>query len=289
MKLSIAIPVMNQLQDAKGVLGLLKYMSSDDVEFIIIDNGSTDNYEDFLLHTLKPKKMQYIKNKKNVGMVVSMQQAYEACTSDVLALTHNDVLIYEKNWDKRVLKYFEEMPDVGGMGFFGAQGCGPVGERIQDVPVSGIAAGMSNMLEAELHGMRMEKDWNYCAIFDGLMMIFRMKMLKKGNGFDQTYKYHHLYDRDASLEVLKRGYTNIVVNVPCHHLSGLTANRSEYQNWINKMTGQENGDKWIHDDNSRVFAEKFKDVLPLYVENNGSFRTGTQGHWQFKGSAITKM
>jgi len=289
MNLSIAIPVMNQLQDAKGPLGLLKNITSEDVEFIFIDNGSTDDYESFLIRTLKPKKMQYIRNKHNLGVIPTMQQAYEACTSDVLALTHNDVLVYEKDWDKRVLKYFEEMPDVGAAGFFGAQGCGPIGERIQDVPVPGIAAGFSNMLEAEQHGMRMSKGWKPAAIFDGFMMLFRMEMLKKGNGFDMNYKHHHLYDRDASLESIKRGYKNIVVDVPCHHLSGLTANRTEYQEWINKKTGRGDGDKWIHDDNTRVFNEKFKDVLPLYVEDDFSFRTGSQGHWEFKGDAITKM
>lgn len=295
MRLTIAVPLMNQLQDSKGILALLKYISSDDVEFIFIDNGSTDKYEDFILHYLRPKRMQYIRNKENVGLVRSMQIAYENCNTEILAITHNDVLVYEKDWDKRVASYFEKMPDVGAAGFFGSQGCGPIGERIQDVPHSGVMAGMSNMLEAEIHGFRMHEEWKPAAIFDGLMMIFRMEMLKKGGGFDQQYKYHHIYDRDASLESLKRGYKNIVINVPCHHLSGLTANRSDYQNWAREKFPDKkhdqtfNADKFIHDENSLLFKEKFKDVLPLYVNDDFSFRNEQQGQWNFKGDAIKKM
>lgn len=295
MRLTICIPVLNQLQDSKGILALLKYISSPDVEFMFIDNGSTDDYEDFILHYLRPKRMQYIRNNENVGLVKSMQIAYENCTTELLAITHNDVLIYEKDWDKRIASYFETMPDLGGVGFFGAQGCGPVGERIQDVPRPNVMAGMSNMLEAEIHGMRLNKPWHPVAIFDGLMMIFRMEMLKKAGGFDQRYKYHHMYDRDASLESLRCGYKNIVVNVPCHHLSGLTANRSDYQNWAtNKFPDKKNdptfsADKFIHDDNSIRFKEKFKDVLPLYVNDDFSYRLGTQGQWAFKGDSITKL
>jgi GT2 family glycosyltransferase len=288
-KLTLAIPFLNQLNDAKAPLATFRHNTSEDTEWLIIDNGSTDPIEDFILKFIKPKRMNFIRNESNVGLVKSYQQAYENCTTEFLAITHNDVFVFEKDWDKRVVKLFEEMPDLGGVGFFGSAGCGPVGERIQDVKYSGQMAGLSNMLEAEVHGMRLDKEWEYVSIFDGFMMIFRMEMLKKVGGFDQRYKYHHIYDRDASLESLRQGYKNIVVNVPCHHLSGLTANRSDYQDWIKKLQGREDGDMFTHDENSKIFREKFDSVLPLYVESDGTFRTGTQGQWNFKGDAIKKL
>lgn len=289
-KLTLAIPVMNQLHDTKGILANLRYMTSDDVEWLIIDNGSTDPYETYIRRYLKPYRLNYVRNNENVGLVKSMQQAYENCETEILAITHNDVFIYEKDWDKRILKYFEEIENLGIVGFFGAQGCGPIGERIQDVPSVDVAAGMSNMLEAEIHGMRMQEEWRPAAVFDGFMMIFNMEMLKKGDGFDQRYLYHHIYDRDASLESLKRGYKNITVNVSCHHVSGVTANRPEYQTWIDKETKHKDytGDKYTHDYNSTLFEKKFKDVLPVYVENDFSFRTGSDNRYIFKGDAIIR-
>jgi glycosyltransferase involved in cell wall biosynthesis len=287
-KLTLAIPIMNQLHDTKGILANLRYMTSNDVEWLIIDNASTDPYETYIRRYLKPYKLNYIRNTENVGLVRSMQQAYENCGTEVLAITHNDVFLYEKDWDKRMLKYFEEIDKLGIAGFFGAQGCGPIGERIQDVPRVDVAAGMSNMLEAEIHGMRMQKEWHSAAVFDGFMMIFNMEMLKAGDGFDQRYLYHHIYDRDASLESLRRGYKNITVNVSCHHVSGITANRPEYQAWIDKQTKNENytGDKYTHDHNSVLFEKKFKDVLPLYVQDDFSFRTGSDNRYIYKGDAI---
>jgi len=291
MRMTLCIPIMNQLHDAKGALGTFRYNTSDDVEWLIIDNGSTDPVEKFIREFLRPKRLKYIRNEQNLGMIRTLQQAYENCETEILALTHNDVFIYEKNWDKRIVSYFEQIPKLGGVGFFGAQGCGPIGERIQDIPFglpSNTQAGMSNMLEAEIHGFRLEKEWHPAAIFDGFFMAFSMEMLKKGNGFDQRYLYHHLYDRAYSLQSLALGYKNIVVNVPCHHLSGLTANRSEYQAWIDKQVGTQNftGDKWTHDENTRRFNQIWGSVLPLYVENDFSFREGKQGIWDFKGNKI---
>lgn len=291
MRLTLSLPVMNQLNDTKSALGTFRYNTSENSEWLVIDNGSTDKYEDFLLHYLRPRRLNYVRNEENIGLVKTMQQAYENCETEILALSHNDVFVYEKDWDQRIIAYFEKMPDLGAIGFFGAQGCGPKGERIQDVPSPGVMSGFSNMLEAEIHGFRLQEDWKPAAIFDGFMMIFRMEMLKKGNGFDTQYIYHHIYDRDASLESLRRGYKNIVVNVPCHHIGGITANRAEYQEWINKKitTPDFSADKLTHDTNSETFAEKFKDVLPLYVENDFSYRTGSADIWNFKGDAIRKM
>ncbi len=287
-KLTLCIPIFNQLNETKSVLGNLRHMTSDDTEWLFIDNGSTDPVEEFVTQYLKPKRMNYIRNEENIGLLKTMQQAYENCNTDLLAIIHNDVMIYEKDWDKRVAKLFEEIDKLGGVGFFGSQGCGPIGERIQDVPNAGTMAGISNMLEAELHGMRMDQEWKPVAIFDGLAMIFSMEMLKKGNGFDQRYQYHHLYDRASALQSLALGYKNVVINVPCHHLSGITANRAEYQAWIDKKVGSSNftGDKYTHDENSRRFANIWKEALPLYVENDFSFRTGQQGQWDFKGDKI---
>ena len=286
LTLTLCIPVMNQLHDCRSALGLFRYNTSEDTEFCIIDNGSTDPYEDFIVNTLKPKKLNFIRNESNIGMIKTIQQAYENCTTDILAVTHNDVFLYEKDWDKRILKYFEEMPDLGGIGTFGSQGVGPRGERIQDVPRAGMMAGWSNMLEAEVHGMRLYQDWVPASIFDGFFMAFRMDVLKKSGGIDQRYQYHHFYDRSLSLQSLALGYKNIVVNIPCHHWSGMTANRAEYQTWINKELSKEAADSSTHDQNMALFEKIWGDVLPLYVENDFSFRKGQQGTWDFKGNSI---
>lgn len=276
MDITVAIPIFNQLNDCKGILALLRENTSDDVEWLIIDNGSTDPVEEFITRKIKPKRLNYIRNKQNIGVVPTMQQIYKNTETDLLAVFHNDVFIYEKEWDVRVRKIFEENPNIGLMGLFGCAGVGPNGDRLQDVEDPKIYPGMSNMIEAEAHGMRIGKEIEPVSIVDGMGIIFRKEMLDKVGGFDQRYSYHHYYDRDASLESLKAGYDNVVINISCHHLNGLTANRGEYQEWINEKTKgvkrTTSGDKWTHDHNMELFQEKWGDVLPLYVEPDFSFR-----------------
>jgi GT2 family glycosyltransferase len=296
-RITVCVPILNQLTESKVLLGLLRYNTSDNAEFMIIDNGSTDDIEGFFYKYLRPKRLRIIRNEENIGLVKTYQQAYENCETEILAITHNDVAIYEPMWDTRIVKYFESIPNLGMVGFFGAQGCGPIGERLQETPKPGMMAGMSNMLEAEIHGFRLEQEWRSAAIFDGLMMICNMEMLRKGKGFDQRYIYHHYYDRAVSLQSLALGYKNIVVNVPCHHLSGLTANRPEYQAWIDKKTNHENytGDQWTHDTNMQIFKQIWGPVLPLYVRDDFSFKGGFDGmtdsngylsRWDYKGDKI---
>jgi GT2 family glycosyltransferase len=278
--LTIAIPIMDQLSDAIGILKLLRDNTSRATEFLIIDNGSTDPVEDVFRNYIKPSKLNYIRNEQNIGLVKTMQQAYENCQTEYLAIMHDDVFIYEKDWDVTVLQLIKSMGNIGVAGFFGVQGIGKVGERIQDVDKSGQAPGMSNMLEAEKHGMRLKTDWHPCATVDGFTMIIDMELLRKTGGFDQRYKYHHYYDRDICLESLRHGYNNIVIGVSCHHLSGLTANRGQYQTWIDSQTAQSRegdekgrtGDKWTHDTNAELFFNKWKEVTPLYVLEDFSFR-----------------
>ena len=272
--LTILIPVMNNLRWVLPMMGCLKYMTSEDVEYLIVDNGSTDPVERYIRDYIKPKKLNFIRFEENIGLMETNKLAYETCTTDLLMLLHTDCFIFEKDWDQRVRGYFDSIPKLGIAGFFGAQGCLPNGGRIQDVEYPGQMSGMSNMLEAEIHGMRMKEDWRACAIFDSFAMVLSMEMLRAGGGFDMRYELHHMYDRDMSLESLRRGYKNIVVNVPCHHVGGLTGESQQYQEWLEKRTGSKFEDGKIHNANTVLFESKWKEFLPLYVNDDFSFRTG---------------
>lgn len=288
---ALVIPVMNELHNTKGILGLIKSVTSKHTEFIFIDNGSTDPYEEFIQKYLRPAKVQYIKNPVNIGLVKTMQQGYEATDADVITFLHNDSFIYEQDWDKKIVKIFETRPDVGVVGMFGAAGIGANGGRIQEV-APGRAPGYSSMLEAEIHGERIKPDQSvFVSTVDGFFMSIRREMLNKCNGFDQGYQWHHFYDRDICLESLRHGYKNIVYGMNCHHWSGRTACQAEYQNQINKEYGngkfdhtkQHVGDKATHDDNMHRFSVKWGPYLPIYINpNNGTMRTNRP----YKGESI---
>lgn len=286
--LTLAIPFFNQLSDVKGIIGLLKANTSPTVDWLIIDNGSTDPVESFFRDTLRPKRLEYIKNPSNLGLVATYNQIFSKVNTDLVAVLHNDVFVFEPFWDKRVIKAFQDLDRLGSLGFFGAAGVGVIGERLQDPEFPGQMAGLSNLLEAEQHGIRLQDPYRPAAILDGLAMVFSMEMISKANGLDTHYQYHHLYDRDLPLTSLALGYQNIVLNIPCHHQSGLTANRPEYQTWINQKTHQPAGDAWTHEINTQYFQKKWADSLPLYLEPDFSFRVGRQNGRVYKGDAILR-
>src|SRR3972149_11495541 len=172
--LTVLIPVMNNLRFAMPFFGNLKYLTSDDVEYLIVDNGSTDPVEQYVRNYIRPKKLNYIRFEENIGLMETNKLAYEQCQTDLLMLLHTDCFIFEKDWDKRVRGYFDEIPKLGIAGFFGAQGCLENGNRLQTVPTrkdQRLNAGTSNMLEAEIHGQRLKEDWQACAIFDSFAMM----------------------------------------------------------------------------------------------------------------------
>lgn len=293
MKLSLVLPIYKTLHESKGIIGLLREMTSNDAEWIVIDNDGGGECQAFFEKYIRPENVVYVNNDENLGMVKTIKQGYERATGDVVVFLHNDVYLYREDWDKYVLSFFEKYEGVGGLGLFGSQGVYVNGGRMQDVP-AGYAAGWSNMLEAEVHGVRMGNSFEYVSIFDGYFMAFRKNILDAVGGIDQRYKYHHLYDRDMSLEVLRHGYKNIVIDLPSHHASGMTANRPEYQNWITEKLRRDGvevddnrGDSWTHDENTRIFTEKWGGVLPLYVERDGSFRKGPAVHgYEYTGDKI---
>lgn len=278
MKISLVIPFYKTLHESKGIMGLMREMTSNDVEWVIINNSPDQPVKEFFEKNIKPKNLVYIEH-ENIGVLPSIKEGYERSTGDIVVFTHNDVFIYEEEWDKRIVKTFEELPEVGAIGLFGSEGVFTNGGRIQEVPV-GHAAGWSNMLEAEVHGVRMDSKIKYVSIFDGYFMAFRREVLDKFGGIDERYMYHHLYDRDMALESLRYGYKNIVIDIPSHHASGMSANRPEYQEWITKKLKEDGidlednkGDLYTHDENTRLFEEKWRDVLPLYVNGDGSYKS----------------
>ena len=67
MKTTMVVPLINGLREAMPALALLKYNTSPEVEWMVVDNGSTDPIERYVRDYIKPKKLQYVRNEDNPG------------------------------------------------------------------------------------------------------------------------------------------------------------------------------------------------------------------------------
>ena len=260
MRLLVCIPVVNQWELGRISLGQWDWMTSTDTDFLLLDNGSTCNWQEWLQKAcLKDRgRWEYVRNEQNVGLLRSSQQAYEYAVAhnyDLLAIAHNDVWVWEKDWDYHANSLFRsEAYNVGALGFFGSKGCNRDGLRINT---------FGNVLDWG-HGRRMDRQWEPACILEGFFQCYRVRMLQEAGGFDQRYKHMHIYDYDASLTSLSLGYRNVVLNVPCHHLSGLTAN-----NDAKAISGP---DTMRY--NMTQFHEKWDSRLGAMVEDDFSIKWG---------------
>ena len=87
-----------------------------DFEFIIINDGSTNDTEDVIL-SYNDKRIRYVKNEKNLKIIASLNKGLKLCRGKYIARLDADDYSAPLRLEHQV-KYMEEHPNVGGLGTF---------------------------------------------------------------------------------------------------------------------------------------------------------------------------
>jgi hypothetical protein len=252
---------MGQLDRTKAFWGHLLNSDHEGVDLMVIDNAphTGEGQLAFFSRFIEPYwrgSFQYRTAGDNMGLINSMQYAYKESDHDIIIYMHNDLFLYDRDWVGRIKYVFENQQNCGLVGVFGAKGCSNDGGRFECY---------SNMLEAEIHSHRMlVTQCEEVTVLDGMLMAASRVMLDAGDGVDTNYTIHHFYDKDLSLESIKRGFNNYVVGIPVHHESGITANAELFNKWADKHFGDD-GQMTIYRKNEQRFIEKWKSTLPMRV------------------------
>jgi glycosyltransferase involved in cell wall biosynthesis len=82
-----------------------------DFEFIIIDDGSTDNSVK-IIESYKDSRIKLYKNEKNMGLSYATNRGIELAKGEYIALVDSDDVYYNTRLEKQV-KYLDENMDVG--------------------------------------------------------------------------------------------------------------------------------------------------------------------------------
>ena len=233
MKLSIVISVHNQLNLAKSCYenSLWRHPDFNQVERIIIDNESTPplRREDFPFAKI-------VRNEKNIGVYPTFKQGFEVSTGDVVAFLHSDVVVWEPDWEMRVLNTFNLNPQIGLVGFVGSDEIDQLGGRgggtmsnFQGKMLVNTSLGTTpdnwHGSPAEAHGKRM-LGYQRGAVVDGCVMAIRRDAWNK-IGYRENFPPHHFYDRLISTQMLEVGYHVGVFGVAFDHISGQTVNQEK--------------------------------------------------------------
>lgn len=181
------------------------------------------------------------------------QYAYEGTVEPIIGMIHDDVEIFEKGWDERVLREFED-PQVGLVGFGGALGHGAPQLYTTPYHLPNLArqSFLSNMRSAERHGARFggERD---VAVLDGFALFVRRTILDRAGGWpvDKPYGYF-MYSEWLCCEARRQGYRIRLVGVDCEHLGGKSSGF---------ISPEEN-----YEEAHRYFYEHNRDVMPYRVK-----------------------
>lgn len=267
--ITVLIPVIEQHDlTARAVEVLEQTRVLPDTDVFIVDNNSLKPYAEDprFNHTT------IFSSNVNLGLVKSLTEMAPKINSDIIVYTHNDVLIHEQGWDKKILDAFNQY-QLGMAGFFGAYGVDKNGGRI---------GACSNMLGKEwgshgrYHGALLTSVRS-ASTLDGLGLIFNTDVLRSID--IPELPPHHWYDRILPLIFIEAGYRVATIGVGFDHRGGATSGGQGYTDFANKWC-KENGrdpsktgpDAQIYDEGWKIFQRDWAPKLPLVVDEQWNYR-----------------
>lgn len=189
---------------------------------------------------------------KNMNVVEAYQKCYlEATDADILAYCHDDLIIYERNWDERILFQFID-PQVGLVGVAGGLGHFLPQAYTEPFHIPNMIRRdfISNMRDAEKHGHRFTGETDV-AVLDGIALFVRRSVLDKWGGWPiGKHVDYFLYSETLCCEVRRQGLRIRMVGIDCLHLGGKSSGAAL---------------PYSYEDEHRTLWENNRDVLPYYV------------------------
>jgi hypothetical protein len=203
--------------------------------------------------------------------------------AEIIACLHDDLEILDQDWVQKVLRRFDQQPQVGLLGFGGAIGLGD--HDIYQKPYAPVQLARkgfrSNLVDAEVHGYRsLLAEQVVC--LDGFSQIGRREFWEgwKREGITPEHSerevlhkrpwhvladlglVHHLYDGLLGAIAARYGWQVWYEPIRCKHYGGATAVGDQgYQAWAKQQTP--GGDHGFWEKAHEVGYEAFRDVLPL--------------------------
>ncbi len=217
MKTSIVIPNFNG-EDllAKNLPNVLKSGAD---EVVILDDGSVDKSLE-LLSKLKIDngQLKILEHKKNQGFIPSVNDLFNAATSEVVVLLNNDVLV-NPDFLKPLLKHFEN-PKVFAVNLH-EEGNGPA-----------VAFWKDGFFEFK-NGS--ERGYQKSAWASGGSSAIRREYWEKLGGFDPLFAPFYWEDIDISFRALKMGWEILwepAAKVKHEHESTIRKINQRYVRWV---------------------------------------------------------
>lgn len=113
-KISVIMSVYNGEEYLREAMDSILNQTFTDFEFIIVNDGSTDNSLK-IIETYNDERIGIINNEKNIGLTKSLNKALKQAKGEYIARQDADDISLPNRFEKQ-MKYFEENPEVALLG-----------------------------------------------------------------------------------------------------------------------------------------------------------------------------
>ena len=115
-KISVIMAVYNEEKYIREAIESILNQTFRDFEFIIVDDGSTDNTPKILEeYAKKDSRIRILRNEKNIGLTKSLNKAIKQAKGEYIARMDADDIAMKERLEKQ-LDFMEKNPDVGLVG-----------------------------------------------------------------------------------------------------------------------------------------------------------------------------
>lgn len=114
-KVSVLMPVYNTEESfLREAIESILNQTFKDFEFLIINDGSTNNAEEIIL-SYNDERIKYIKNECNIGLIKTLNKGLELAQGEYIARMDSDDISLSERFEKQV-KFLDENPEIGVLG-----------------------------------------------------------------------------------------------------------------------------------------------------------------------------
>ena len=236
--LSIIIPVYNRIEMTLRCIEQIRRQNRNSTyELIVFDNGSTDSTPDLLS---SERGLHYIRDEKNLGISGACNRASEKASYPFLCFMHNDLFIFRQDWVRDIVGFFEERPQAGVVGLYGAK----------TIRRDGSYRGKS-IVHAKKDSPLIDGPFEDVVGVDGLLMAIPKGLFEEIGRYDENFTIH-FYDKDLSMKAYTGGRKNYVLNIPFVHECGRTRKGISSEDTL-------------REEQRRLFLDKWGERLPCSV------------------------
>ena len=173
-KISVLMPAYNSENYIREAIDSILNQTYGDFEFVIVDDCSTDGtWEIIKEYAKKDKRIKPLRNKKNSGVTVSLNNGLKKCSGEIIARMDSDDISTADRFEKQI-KLMDKYDVVGANIIFIDENGKRFGKRKYSNDISGV--------------IRLESPLAHPTV------MFRKELVDKYGGYDEGYSNSQDYD-----------------------------------------------------------------------------------------------